>query len=81
MSETLYGFRCEYCAGTVPEKRVDREAFNHAKGVVILENVPIGECDRCHAHYYSAAVLRRVESLVSGSEPFAHTEQVPVTTF
>ncbi len=81
MAETLYGFGCEYCSGTVREKRVDREVFNHPRGVVILENAPIGECDGCHAHYYSAAVLKRVESVINGSVPCTHVEQVPVASY
>ena len=81
MREELYGFGCEYCEGTVRERRVDREVFNHPRGVVILEEVPIGVCDRCCAHYYSAAVLRRVESVIDGTTPCSHSEQVPVATF
>ena len=81
MADTLYGFQCEYCPGTVREKRLDREVFSHAKGIVILEDVPIGVCDRCQAHYYSAAVLRRVESVITGATPCKHKEQVPVAPF
>jgi YgiT-type zinc finger domain-containing protein len=77
----MYGFRCEYCEGTVREQRVDREVSNHARGVAILEDVPIGVCDHCQAHYYNAEVLRRVESVVSGSTPPAYVEQVPVARF
>lgn len=81
MADGLYDFACEYCPGTVREKRLAREVFNHAKGVVILEDVPIGVCDRCQAHYYSAAVLRRVESVIDGTSPCTHREQVPVAPF
>ena len=81
MSNSSYGFECEYCQGTVRERRVDREAFNHAKGFVILENVPIGICDACRAHYYSAEVLKRVESVIDGTTPSTHIESVPVATF
>jgi YgiT-type zinc finger domain-containing protein len=77
----MYDFKCEYCSGTVRERRVDREVFNHPSGVAILENVPIGICDQCQAHYYSAAVLKRVESVIAGTAPSTHTEQVPVARF
>lgn len=77
----MYNFKCEYCEGTVREQRVDREVFNHARGIAILEDVPIGVCDRCQAHYYSAEVLRRVESIVSGSTPPTYVAQVPVARF
>ena len=35
----MYGYKCEYCSGTVRKRLIDREAFKHRKGFVILENV------------------------------------------
>jgi YgiT-type zinc finger domain-containing protein len=78
---SLYDFRCEYCEGTVREQILKRHPFNHARGVVILEQVPLGVCDRCHAYYYPAAVLHRVESILSSTEPPERTVQVPVETY
>jgi len=77
----MYDFKCEYCEGIVRERRVAREVFNHPSGIAILENVPIGVCDTCQAHYYSAEVLKRVESVIDGRSPSTHTEQVPVARF
>ncbi|MBN1489990.1 MAG: YgiT-type zinc finger protein [Phycisphaerae bacterium] len=77
----MYDFPCEYCSGTVREQRLDREVLNHARGVVILENAPIGVCDHCQAHYYSAEVLKRVEAILDGNTPSTRTESVPVATF
>jgi len=77
----MYEFRCEYCPGTVRERCLDREVFNHSRGIVILQNVPIGVCDQCQAHYYSAAVLRRVEAVIDGVTPPTSTEPVPVAPF
>ena len=34
-----FGYQCEYCDGTVRAKQVDREAFKHKTGFVILEDV------------------------------------------
>lgn len=76
----MYEFQCEYCKGVVREQRLDREVFNHAEGIAILENVPIGVCDSCQAHYYSAEVLKRVEAVIHGAVA-SHTEQVPVAPF
>ncbi len=46
-----FGYRCEYCDGTVREKRVRREAFKHKNGFVILGDVSIGVCDKCGNRY------------------------------
>ena len=81
MTDDLYGFRCEYCDGTVRQQWLEREVFNHTKGVVILTNVPIGVCDCCHAHYFAAPVLKKVEAVLNGTSPCTHTEPVPVATF
>lgn len=75
---TRFGYRCEYCEGTVREKRVQREAFKHKAGFVILEDVVIGVCDRCGNRYYSADTLKQVQAIATGNIPSERTEQVPV---
>ncbi len=73
-----FEYRCEYCDGTVREKVVEREAFKHKEGFVILEDVVIGVCDKCGNRYYSADILKRVEAIATGKIPPERTEEVPV---
>ena len=73
-----FGYRCEYCEGTVRQKHVEREAFKHKAGFVILENVVIGVCDKCGNRYYTADTLKRVHAIATGRIPVERTEQVPV---
>jgi len=73
-----FGYRCEYCEGTVQEKRVEREAFKHKTGFVILEDVVIGVCDKCGNRYYTADTLKRVQAIATGKIPPERTEEVPV---
>lgn len=73
-----FGYRCEYCKGTVRAKRVDQEAFKHKSGFVILEEVVIGVCDRCGNRYYSAETLKRVEEIATRKAPAERTQPVPV---
>ena len=75
---TRFGYRCEYCEGTVREKQVEREAFKHKVGFVILEDVVIGVCDKCGNRYYSADTLKQVQVIATGEAPPEHTEEVPV---
>lgn len=77
----MYGYKCEYCDGTVQERRVKREAFKHRDGFVILEDVPIGVCDKCGYRYYHASLLRRVQEIAAKTESPVRIEQVPVATF
>jgi YgiT-type zinc finger domain-containing protein len=76
-----YDFPCEYCPGTVRERILDREPINHHRGIVILEHVPIGVCDRCGAHYIAAPVLKRAEAILKGNGPAARTMTVPVENY
>jgi YgiT-type zinc finger domain-containing protein len=78
---SLYEFACEYCEGVVRERTVGREPISHHRGIVVLEKVPIGVCDRCGAHYYAAPVLKRVESILTATTPPRRTIQVPVATY
>jgi YgiT-type zinc finger domain-containing protein len=77
----MYNFRCEHCDGTVRERRVEREALRHKRNFVILEDVPIGVCDKCGARYFDAAVLRRVAKIGRGTIPTQRTIEVPIDRY
>ena len=74
----MFGYQCEYCDGTVEARRVEREAFKHKNGFVILEGVTIGVCNKCGNRYYTADVLRAVQDVASGKRPPDGTTEVPV---
>ncbi|MCB0187681.1 MAG: YgiT-type zinc finger protein [Caldilineaceae bacterium] len=74
----MYGYKCEYCDGIVRPKLIEREAFKHRKGFVILENVVTGICDQCGDRYYSADILHTVHELATGQRQPERTEAVPV---
>lgn len=59
-------------------KKVEREAFKHKKGFIILEDVVIGVCDSCGTRYYSADILHAVHDIVTGTRPFERIEKIPV---
>jgi YgiT-type zinc finger domain-containing protein len=74
----MYGYRCVYCQGTVQPRHVEREAFKHKNGFVILEHITIGVCDVCGNRYYSADILHAVHDIAIGRRVAERTEQVPV---
>jgi YgiT-type zinc finger domain-containing protein len=74
----MYGYRCEYCEGTVQPRTVKQEAFKHRDGFVILENVAIGVCNNCGNRYYSANILHTVNAVATGGKSPERTEQIPV---
>jgi len=77
--KAIYGHLCEHCEGTVREKKVDREAFKHKKGFIILEGITIGVCDVCGLRYYSAEILHAVHDIATGVKPFDRIEKIPVS--
>jgi len=74
----MYGYRCEFCDGTVRPRLVERESFKHKNGFIILEEVTIGVCDRCGNRYYNADVLHAVHEISTGQRKSERTEAVPV---
>ena len=74
----MYGYPCEYCAGTVQPKVVEREVFKHKNGFVILEDVAIGVCDVCGNRYYSADILHAVHDIATGIEAPERKEMIAV---
>jgi len=77
----MYGYKCEYCDGLVQERVVEREAFKHRDGFVILENVPIGVCNKCGYRYYHSSLLHRVEEIAARRKAPERMELVPVAAF
>ncbi len=77
----MYGYKCEYCRGTVQAKQLEREAFKHKSGFVILEHVTIGVCDTCGSRYYHADVLHAVNDVATGLRASGRTMNVPVAEF
>jgi YgiT-type zinc finger domain-containing protein len=77
----MYDFRCEHGAGTILERRVDREAIRHKGTFIILEDVPVGVCDQCGARYFDASILRRVAEIGRGTAPSPRTIEVPVAPY
>jgi YgiT-type zinc finger domain-containing protein len=74
----MYGYKCQYCEGTVQPKKVAIEGFKHKGGFILLEDVTIGVCDTCGNRYYTADILHAVHELASGERKPDRTTQVPV---
>ncbi len=75
------GNACEYCDGIVRENVVEREVFRHRKGMVILEHVPVGVCDKCGERYYSAEVLHKVHNIATGRTKPMRKISVPIAKY
>jgi YgiT-type zinc finger domain-containing protein len=74
------GEECEYCKGTLEERRV--ELYRHKKsGRFLFENVPAGVCTLCGAHFYSANVLKMLDRIVQNKNTAKDTVKIPIVHF
>jgi YgiT-type zinc finger domain-containing protein len=73
----MYGYKCEYCSGIVKERLVQKEMFRHKKGFILLENVPVGICDKCGYRYYHATILKKVDEIAEGKIKPERIEEIP----
>jgi len=62
----MYGYTCEYCDGVVKEKLVKKEVFKHKTGFIMLENVPVGVCEKCGYRYCQWETASRKDRNYSG---------------
>ncbi|MCD6219168.1 YgiT-type zinc finger protein [Candidatus Calescamantes bacterium] len=74
----MYGYKCEYCEGTVRERLVKKEVFKHKNGFVMLENILVGICDKCGYRYYHSTILKKVDEIAEGRQSPTRTETIPV---
>ncbi len=51
---------CEYCDGSIVDKKVDISKKVRGK-YVFINNVPAGVCKECGTRYYAANVLKTIE--------------------
>ena len=71
---------CEFCEGIVRDRQV-RDDYWSGDNLIIIENVPVGVCDRCGERYYSAAVLEKMDRIAGRRLKIKRTIKVPVTSF
>lgn len=71
---------CEYCGGPVVEKLVS-EYERSGNQLVVIENVPVGVCQRCGERYYLASVVEAMEHIVQTRAAPERTIIVPVRQY
>jgi YgiT-type zinc finger domain-containing protein len=74
------GEHCEYCNGSIVEKKLDLSRKVGGK-YVLIENVPTGVCTQCGTRYYAANVLKTVEESIRGRRKAEREIVVPVYNF
>jgi len=68
---------CEYCDGSIVDKKVDISKKVRGK-YVFINNVPAGVCKECGTRYYAANVLKTIEETTRGRRKADREILVPV---
>ena len=71
------GETCEYCGGSIVEKRVTLHRKVNGN-YVLIESVPAGVCRECGARNYTANVLKTIEESIRGRREAQREVLVPV---
>lgn len=72
--------KCEYCSGLVKEVMRDETLWYHGK-LVLIEDVPVGLCQKCGEKYYKGSVLESLELIAKNRKNIKRTVSVPVTSY
>jgi YgiT-type zinc finger domain-containing protein len=59
------GEKCEYCNGSIVGKKVDLPRKVGEK-YILIRNVPAMVCTECDTRYYTANILKTIESSICG---------------
>lgn len=57
---------------------MQREAFKHKAGFVILEDIKVGIYDRCGSRFYTADTLKQVRIVATGAVAAERFDEIPV---
>ncbi|MBC8449116.1 MAG: type II toxin-antitoxin system MqsA family antitoxin [Chloroflexi bacterium] len=71
---------CEYCDGPVVEKSLTEYERSGGR-LVVIENVPVGVCQRCGERYYLASVVEAMERIAQMRAEPERTIIVPVRQY
>lgn len=71
---------CTFCGGRVQERLVTKACWWGDQLIALVENVPAGVCDQCGERYYKAAVLKKIEAMLSEKEALKSV-RIPLASF
>jgi len=73
---------CEYCNAELPETEKLVTAYRKRHGqVFVIERVPAIVCVQCGERYFSAQVVREMDSLMEHADASTQTKPVPFIAF
>ncbi len=71
---------CDFCEGRMEPRHV-RVVRSRGRRMILIENVPALQCNRCGMRYYDSSVVRSMEAILKRRSSARRTIRVPVAKF
>jgi len=71
---------CDFCEGHLESRHV-RVVRSRGRRMVVIENVPALQCNRCGMRYYDSSVVRSMEAILKKRSSTKRMLRVPVRKF
>ena len=59
---------CMFCKCDTVKESVTTHVVNYRNCIIVIKNVPCGECEQCGEKFYTDEVTERLEELVSAAK-------------
>lgn len=75
---------CAFCRGAVEERRIDYD-YRRNNRLLIMKNVPTGDCRQCGEKYFKPDVLKRMDQryhdIVDRNQKPEEIIEIPAVSF
>ena len=73
--------RCDICGAQGAAIKKTTKSFGRGDNLVVIENIPIVHCSRCHESYLTADTARALDRIRKNRRSLGKTKRVLVASF
>ena len=73
--------QCELCGAQASAIKKTTKSFGRGDNLVVIENIPIVHCSRCHESYLTADTARELDRIRKNRRSLGKAKRVLVASF
>lgn len=73
--------QCDFCGAKAAAIKKTTKSFGHGDKLVVIENIPIVHCSRCHESYLTAETARELDRIRENRRSLGKEKRVLVASF
>jgi YgiT-type zinc finger domain-containing protein len=73
--------KCDVCGKDGARIRRLTKAYGRGKDLLVIENIPVVRCPRCHESYFTADTLHEIERIKLHRKRLAASRSVEIARF